>query len=169
MKPIPLAAFLNDFTPPVTGINGSPAPVANSYDTSGTFQPRGRTNSVKRRRPDEEIDVAFDLSADYPPLVPPQKQTLDTGKIKKLMVVAAAAATELRPLTSEGDENIDPKTMLVAKLSVALFDAVEAVIEAGILPLSSTASHLSFSRMNSAGGAGRSCGSERAKGGAGKG
>jgi hypothetical protein len=88
--------------------------------------------------------------------VPPQKQTLDTGKIKKLMVVAASAATELRLLTSE--ENVDHKTMVVAKLSVALFDGVEAVIEAGILPLSSTASHLSFSRINSAGGAGEGAG-----------
>jgi hypothetical protein len=137
MKPIPLSAFMSSFTPPVTGVNGSPAPVANSYDSSGTFQSRGRTNSVKRRRPDEEIDVAFNLSAEYPPLVPPPRLSLDTGKIKRLMVAAAATATELRPVLTE--DGVDPKTMQIAKLSISLFDTLEAVIEAGILPLSSTA------------------------------
>jgi hypothetical protein len=79
------------------------------------------------------------LSENYPPLVPPQKQQLDTAKIKRLMVAAAAMATELRPITEDEDTSLDPKNKLVAKLSLSLFDALEAVIESGIMPLSSTA------------------------------
>jgi hypothetical protein len=136
MKPIPLAAYKHDLCPPVTGIHGSPVPVANSFDSSGIFQARGWAGSVKRRR-NEEVDVIYDLSEDYPPLQMPQRQKLDTEKIKRLMVGATAMANDLRPTLTE--ENVDPKTMMIAKLSIALFDAVTAVIECGVVPLSSTA------------------------------
>jgi hypothetical protein len=135
MKPIPLGSFV----PPVTGVNGSLVPVANAYDTNGVFQQRGRTNSVKRRRPDEEIDVVYDLSESYPPLTAPQRPKLDTEKVKRLMVAAAAAAAgDLRKVkdNEEEMENMDPKSKVIINLSLALFDAVEAVVEAGIIPLS---------------------------------
>jgi hypothetical protein len=137
MKPIPLAAYCPELIPPVTGVNGSLAPVANSYDSSGTFQARSRAGSVKRKRTNEEIDAVFDLSESYPPLVAPQRQKIDTVKIKGLMVAATSAAESLRPMVT--DENMDPKMQMIAKLSLAVFDAVEAVIECGVVPLSSAA------------------------------
>jgi hypothetical protein len=139
MKPIPLAAYMNDLCPPVTGINGSLAPVANSYDSSGTFQARGRAGSVKRKRNNEEIDAVFNLAEEYPPLTAPQRPKLDTVKITGLMVAATAAAGELRPMIADDNDTLDPNTKKVAKLSIAIMDALNAVIECGVVPLSNTA------------------------------
>jgi hypothetical protein len=137
MKPIPLAAYSPDFVPPVTGVNGSLAPVANSYDTSGTFQNRGRSNSVKRPRMDETVDSVYDLSVDFPPLSLPQRPGLDLDKVKGLMVAAGAAAEEVRPFME--DPNTDPKLIAFAKLNLAVLDALNAVVDCGIAPLSAGA------------------------------
>jgi hypothetical protein len=96
---------------------------------------------VKRKRGNEEVDVLYDLSEAYPPLTPPPGVKLDAAKIQGLLVAATSAARELRPITT--DENADPKLVQVAKLSLAVFDAVEAVIECGIMPLSGAAARRS--------------------------
>jgi hypothetical protein len=147
MRPPPLAAYLPSFIPPVTGVGGSLAPVANSYDSSGTFVERGRANSFKRKRT-EEIDAIFDLSADYPPLTTPQRPTVDLGKVKGLMVAAASAAVEVRPMLD--DPNLDSKVLLLGKLTLAILDTLGAAVESGLEPISAAAN----SRANGRGGAG---------------
>jgi hypothetical protein len=136
MKPIPLAAYLPDFVPPVTGINGATAPVANLYDASGTFQGRGRSYSVKRKRTDNEIDNVFDRSVEYPPLNPPERPQLDIEKVKGLMVSAGSAAEEVRPLLDDPDT--DPKIKNLGRLTLSILDALGAVIESGLAPMSAT-------------------------------
>jgi hypothetical protein len=133
MKPIPLAAYLPDFVPPVTGLNGHPAPVANLYDTSGTFQGRGRSGSVKRKRTDE-IDMVYDLSVDYPPLVSPKKLGLDLEKVKGMIVAAGSAAEEVRAMAE--DPNLDPKVKILSNLTLSILDALSAAVESGIAPIS---------------------------------
>jgi hypothetical protein len=135
MKPIPLAAFTADLIPPVTGVSGSLALVANLYDSSGTFRGRGRANSVKHRRTD--VDAVFDLSLDYPPLVPPERQNLDTEKVKGLMVAAVSASEDVRKAIE--DPEIDPNIKKLCILNIAIMEALGAVVESGIVPLSATA------------------------------
>ena len=67
LKPIPLSAFTPTFIPPVTGVGGSSAPIANSFDSSGLFPYRCRSSSANKRRRGEEIDLVFDRSEAYPP------------------------------------------------------------------------------------------------------
>jgi hypothetical protein len=136
MRPPPLAAYSAEFVPPVTGVNGSSAPVANIYDSSGTFQNRGRANSVKRRRVTEEIDAVFDRSVDYPPLTMPERPNLDLDKVKGLLVVAGSVAEELKPLLEE--PNTDPKIMAIGKLNLSILEALTAVVDGGLLPLSAS-------------------------------
>jgi hypothetical protein len=132
LKPIPLSAFCTSFIPPVTGHNGSLAPVANSYDGSGHFQQRGRAGSVKRKRV-EEIDSVFDLSETYPPVNNPQKPKLDLSVIKDLCVAAGVAGGEVRSLLE--DPEIDPRFKAFGSLSLALLAAVESILECGMVPL----------------------------------
>jgi hypothetical protein len=101
---------------------------------------------LKRKRGNEEIDALYDLSEAYPPLTPPPGIKLDAAKIQSLLVVATSAARELRPIST--DENADPKLVQVAKLSLAVFDAVEAVIECGIMPLSGAAARRAGNGLN---------------------
>jgi hypothetical protein len=136
MRPPPLAAYSPDFIPPVTGVGGLSNPVANLYDSSGTFVERGRTNSFKRKRT-EEIDAIFDLSADYPPLTTPQRPTVDLGKVKGQLVAAVAAAGEVRPMLE--DPNLDPKLLLLGKLTLAILDTLGAAVESGLEPISTAA------------------------------
>jgi hypothetical protein len=136
MKPIPLAAYLEDHIPPVTGVAGSAAPVANTFDSSGTFQSRGRVNSFKRKRMDNEIDMVYDRSVEYPPLTTPPRQGLEMEKVKGLMVAAVSASEDLRALLQE--ESADPKLVVVGNLSIAILAALEAVVESGLLPLAAT-------------------------------
>jgi hypothetical protein len=137
MRPPPLAAFSAEFVPPVTGVNGSPAPVANLYDTNGVFQGRGRANSVKRRRVTEEIDAVYDLSANYPPLTMPQRPMVDLEKIKGLLVAAGSAAEELKVLMD--DPNLDPRVVAITRMNFAILDTLNAVVECGLMPISGTA------------------------------
>jgi hypothetical protein len=132
LKPIPLSAFSSAFIPPVTGAGGSLAPVANSYDTSGHFQNRGRAGSFKRKRTDE-IDHVYDLSEPYPPLQTPGKPKLDLAVIKDLVVAAGVAGGEVRTMLE--DQNLDSKIKIFGNLSLALLAAVEALLESGFVPL----------------------------------
>jgi hypothetical protein len=133
MKPIPLAAYLPDFVPPVTGFNGNPAPVANTFDSTGLFAGCGRSGSVKRRREDEEIDRVFDRSALYPPVTAPSRPTFDLEGVKTLLVAASAAGEEVRPLLDAAD--LDPKIKAVGCLTIALLDVVAGVVEKVLTPL----------------------------------
>jgi hypothetical protein len=134
MKPIPLAAFCPDFIPPVTGVNGSLAPVSNSYDASGNFDSRSRIGSISKKRRIGEIDGIFDLSKQYPPLTDPPRPSYDLNEMKTLLVTAAAAGDEIKPLLESAD--IDPKIKAFGSLSIALLDVVTAIIEKGFAPLS---------------------------------
>jgi hypothetical protein len=134
MKPIPLAAFTKDLIPPVTGLGGTLAPVANSYDTSGNFAARPRNGSLSKKRRIDEIDRVFDLSEPYPPLTPPGKPTLDMGEIKTLLVAATAAGEDIGPMLDSPD--LDPKIKAFGNLGMALLGVVSAIIENGLVPLS---------------------------------
>jgi hypothetical protein len=132
IKPIPLSAFMNSFVPPVTGVGGSLAPVANSYDDTGNFQGRGRSGSVKRKRTDE-IDTVYDLSQPYPPLNGPAKPKLDLSVIKDLVVAAGVAGGEVRAILE--DPNVDEKMRAFGNLNLAVLAVVEAMLESGFVPL----------------------------------
>jgi hypothetical protein len=133
VKPIPLSAFGPSFIPPVTGHGGSMAPVANTFDTTGHFQNRGRTGSFKRKRTDE-IDQVYDLGAQYPPLNPPEKPKFDISVIKDLVVAAGVAGGEVRAMLE--DPAMDERMKAFGNLSMALLAAVEALLESGFVPLS---------------------------------
>jgi hypothetical protein len=133
LKPIPLASLAR-FVPPVTGVNGSLAPVANVYDDTGNFQSRGRAGSVKRKRVDE-VDAVFDLSQPYPPLNDPPKLKLDLSVAKDLVVAAGVAGGEVRTMLE--DPALYPKSRVLGNDSLAILSAVEALLESGLVPLSS--------------------------------
>ncbi len=136
MKPIPLSAFSNSFIPPVTGVNNLSAPVANSFDPSGHFRQRiGSAN--KRRRGDEEIDMVFDLSSNYPPLVPPPKSKLDLGKIGELMVAANALGSDVKKIAE--DPGTDTVAKTICNMNLSLLAIVSALLEDGLAPLAAGA------------------------------
>jgi hypothetical protein len=133
MKPIPLAAYCKDFVPPVTGVGGRMAPVANTYDSSGNFDGRPRQGSLSKKRKVGEIDNIFDLSVPYPPPVFPEKPQLDLGEIKTLLVAATAAGEEVAPILNEPET--DPKIKAFANLGMALLGLVEKIVENGLVPM----------------------------------
>jgi hypothetical protein len=133
MKPIPLAAYLPGFTPPVTGLGGSSAPVANSYDSSGIFAGRSRAGSSGKRPRCEEIDLVFDRNEQYPPLGPPQRLTFRAEKIKELHVAAVSMSVDVKTILE--DPETDPKIRSFGNLSIAILDALTAIIEDGMLPM----------------------------------
>ena len=138
LKPIPLSAFTPTFIPPVTGVGGSSAPIANSFDSSGLFPYRSRSSSANKRRRGEEIDLVFDRSEAYPPLHPPAKPSLNIPVIRELVVAATAAGGEIRDLLD--DAEADPKMKSIGKLTLALLSVAEAMLEGGFVPLSSSGS-----------------------------
>jgi hypothetical protein len=138
MKPIPLAAYCADFIPPVTGVNGNLAPVANSYDGSGTFADRNRAGSLSKKRKVGEIEDIFDLSKQYPPLVTPPRPSLDLKEIKNLLVTAASAGDEIRPILETDD--LDPRFKAIGSLSIAILEVVSVIVEKGLVPLSGAGS-----------------------------
>jgi len=133
LKPIPLSAYRPSFVPPVTGVNGLLAPVANSYDTSGHFRPR---SGSKRFREDEEIDTVFDLSQSYPPLTAPGKSKLDKQKIGQLLVVANELGTKVKNLAD--DPETDDDIRAICKMNVALLNLIGSIYEDGFRPLADT-------------------------------
>jgi hypothetical protein len=149
IKPIPLAAYCPEFIPPVTGVNGLLAPVANSYDTSGNFSGRPRIGSASKKRRIGEMDDMFDLSQRYPPLTLPGRPELDLKEIKTLMVTAAAAGDEVRPLLEA--EDVDPKIKAFGSLSLALLQVISAIVENGLVPLAGNSGRTGSGTTNGSG------------------
>jgi hypothetical protein len=138
---------LLSFIPPVT-IGGVSSPVvANLFDASGNF--RQRQGSFKRPRVeaggDGARDMAYDLSRDAAPAVLPNPLKLDTGKIRGLMVKANEAAAAIR--TRISDTSASAEIVELAMSSIALLDLVSAVVEEGILPMSSSIASPSFAAV----------------------
>jgi len=132
MKPIPLSAFI----PPVTGTGGRANSVfANSFDTNNLFpHQRPRLNSSKRRRDDDEMDLdnRFDLTRDYPPLIFPEKQSVDTDAVSALMVDAAEAASGIREKLESPNTGEDVKE--VAMFGLRMFDLLSCMWERVVRP-----------------------------------
>jgi hypothetical protein len=125
------------FIPPVTLGNSSNPVVANLFDTTGNF--RQRTWSFKKRRLDggeSDCDEVYDLSRDATTAVPPTALKLDIGKIRALMVRANESATAIRARLADGCGSAESREL--ADSSIALLELVNAVVEEGIIPLSSS-------------------------------
>jgi hypothetical protein len=133
MKPIPLAAYSQNLIPPVTGIGGQSIPVANSYDSSGIFMSRNRAGSASKRKRSEEIDLVFDINAQYPPLEPPQRPVFRSDKIKEMLATAVALSADVRAVLE--DPETDPKIKTFGLLSIGIIDALSTIVEDGVLPL----------------------------------
>ena len=123
--------------PPVT-IGGKSSPVvANLFDSSGGF--RQRTASVKRGRYDGGDNAArdnyYDLSRDPNTPAVPTVPKLDVGKVRALMVRANDSATAIRALAA--GEAAAPEVRELAGFSILLLDLLNAVVEDGIIPMSS--------------------------------
>jgi hypothetical protein len=121
--------------PPVTGVGKPSAVVANLFDYSGSF--RQRNNSFKRPRRDDDRDDSrdrqYDLTRDFPPLSLPGPLKLDVPKIRNLLVKATEAAVPVRARV--GDDTVAAETRELAVASIALMEALGAVVEAAIIPL----------------------------------
>jgi hypothetical protein len=79
------------------------------------------------------------------PAVLPSQLKLDTGKIRGLMVKANEAAAAIR--TRITDSSAPAEFVELAMSSIALLDLVNAVVEEGILPLSSSVASPSFAAV----------------------
>lgn len=139
-KPTPLArvAMANSAIPPVTGIGGNNAPVANDFDDSGFW--RGRSRSVAKRARTEseaERDALYDLSRDYVSSTTPPKPSLDPLYIRSLMVAATALSGTITPLLEL--PTTPPEMKLVINVLMLMMGVMEAVVEKGIDPLSAIA------------------------------
>jgi len=132
MKPVPLSAYI----PPVTGVGGIPsAVVSNAFDSSGFFPMRPRLNSKRRRDESDDLE-RFNLTRDFPPLVMPDKPTLDVAAVDALMVGAAEMVPSIRAKAEDPDEPEDTRSL--AKFSLQLFLLLEAVVEKAVRPLANT-------------------------------
>ncbi len=124
--------------PPVT-IGGISAPVvANLFDSSGNF--RQQNGSFKRQRVDggggPAKDGFYNLSRDVAaPSLPPTLR-LDVGRIRDLLVKANEMATTIR--SRFVSESAPEGVRELAGFSIALLDLVSAVVEEGIVPMSSS-------------------------------
>jgi hypothetical protein len=77
----------------------------------------------------------FDPSQQYPPLQHPERPGLDVKRIRELMVIANATSTDVRAWVQEPD--CEPKVKAVGNLALALLYAVDALVENGIVPVTS--------------------------------
>ncbi len=89
-------------------------------------------SSSKRAR--SELDAAFYLSQQYPPLAHPEKSALNLESVKGLLVSAVAFSSEVIPLCDRDDTSPEMKSM--CHMLVALMRVVEGVVENGLIPLS---------------------------------
>jgi hypothetical protein len=125
--------------PPITIGNRNLPVVANLFDDSGNFRQRNR--SFKRQRTEgggaDSRDRFFDLSRDVAAPSFPNAQKLDVGKIRGLMVKANEVATAVRSRLSAGA--VSDEVGELAGFSIALLELVSAVVEEGIIPMSSPA------------------------------
>jgi hypothetical protein len=129
--------ILMSLIPPVT-IGGRSQPVvANLFDESGSF--RQRNGSFKRQRVEgggvAPRDGFFDLSRDASVPSLPSNPKLDISKIRGLLVKANKMAESIRSRCA-GDSAPEAVRDL-AGLSIAMLDLVSAVVEEGIVPMSS--------------------------------
>jgi hypothetical protein len=126
--------------PPVTFGGRNPPVVANLFDDSGFF--RQRNGSFKRQRVEGGAAAAgdgfYDLSreASVPSL--PNVPKLDVGKIRGLLVKANEMAETIRSRYTA--ESVPDGVKELAVCSISLLDLVNAVVEEGILPMSSSPS-----------------------------
>jgi hypothetical protein len=139
--------MLIPFIPPVTLGNSSTPVVANLFDSTGNF--RQRNWSFKKRRFDggesdrEEIYSKDPVTASAPPV-----PRLDIGKIRGLMVRANEMASAIRSRLADGFGSAESREL--ADSSIALLELVTAVVEEGIIPLSSSPAAASGSAATSA-------------------
>jgi hypothetical protein len=87
----------------------------------------------------------YDLSRDAGEATLPGHPKLDIGRIRGLMVKANETATAIRSRISDGTASAE--IMELAMSSIALLDLVSAVVEGGIVPMSSTIAAPSFSAV----------------------
>jgi hypothetical protein len=73
----------------------------------------------------------------YPPLICPDKPTLDPSHIKSLLVSATEMTGSVKPLLEKDDTSPAMKSMI--SLSLIMLSVLEAVVEKGIEPLSAIA------------------------------
>ncbi len=113
--------------------------VSNLFDASGNF--RQRQGSFKRPRVEGggggSRDAVYDLSRDAVAATLPVQPKLDIGRIRGLMVKANEAATAIRSRISDGTASAE--IVELASSSIALLDLISAVVEEGIVPMSSSA------------------------------
>jgi hypothetical protein len=138
---------LLSFIPPVT-IGGSPSPVvSNLFDASGNF--RQRQGSFKRPRVEGggggSRDAMYDLSRDAVAATLPVQPKLDIGRIRGLMVKANEAATAIRSRITDGTASAE--IVELASSSIALLDLISAVVEEGIIPMSSSVAAPTFAAV----------------------
>jgi hypothetical protein len=138
---------LLSFIPPVT-IGGISSPVvSNLFDASGNF--RQRQGSFKRPRVEGSgggsRDMFYDLLRDASEATLPGQPKLDIGRIRGLMVKANETATAIRSRISDGTASAE--IVELATSSIALLDLISAVVEEGIVPMSSTIAAPSFSAV----------------------
>lgn len=95
---------------------------------------------MKRRRENSNDDLCnrFDLTRDFPPLIHPEKLTLDIDAVNALMVGAA----ELVPAVREKAEGVDvpEDTRLMAKFGLSLFMLLESIVEKAVRPMATAPS-----------------------------
>jgi hypothetical protein len=80
-----------------------------------------------------ELDRAFDITEQYPPLVNPPKPLFDVEAIKTLMVDATTKAAAIRAKAE--DPNMDEGTKEFASFTVSLYDLLTSVVEKAVIPL----------------------------------
>ena len=126
--PVPIGSFI----PPVTGVNNSLAPVANSFDVTGNFRNRTVSQGKRRRGPDGETLDNY-LSRDFPYLRPPAPLSIDVCGIKSLLVESAKMESELKTLLEKGEPGSE--VVVIARSVMSLYCLVEGLIKKAVIPL----------------------------------
>ena len=137
MKPLLFRDILPTvLVPPVTGVNGNNRPYANSFDQARIFRDRVGSGAKRPRRDgqDELLDAVYDLTRDFPPVVPPDRPALDVAAIKTVLVEATTMVDGLRPILERDDVSSDSKA--IVKMLQTLVNLVGPVVEKGVEPLS---------------------------------
>jgi hypothetical protein len=139
--------MLLSMIPPVTIWGRTPPVVANTFDSSGNF--RSRNDSFKRPRMEARGDVSrdgyYNLSRDPVAACLPNVPKLDVVKIRGLMVKANDVATAIRSRLVAGSASEELREL--AGLSISLLELVNAVVEEGILPMSSSTVAATFASV----------------------
>lgn len=121
--------------PPVTGVNNSFQPYANSFDTSRTFRDRAGSGVKRPRRDgqDDLLNAVYDLTRDFPAPHHPERPALDVVSIKTILVEATATVSKLEPLLSK--EGVPEEYVALAQSNLILINLVSAIVEKGIEPM----------------------------------